>query len=359
VHVITTKGKGYSPAESDAVYFHGVSARTNSTNTAPTYSEVFAQTMLRLAREEPKLVVITPAMPEGNCLSTVAAEFPNRVFDVGICEQHAVTFAAGMATRGYIPVVAIYSTFLQRAYDQIIHDVCLQNLPVVFAIDRGGIVGDDGKTHQGTFDISYLTPIPNLILASPKDENELQHLLYTAVKSGRPMAVRYPRSPGLGVPLDTILQEMPIGRGEILRYGNDAAILALGASVQHAYEAAKELSQKGIESTVVNARFAKPVDEALIINLAQRFKNIVTIEENVLTGGFGGRITRLLQESGITGVNVKCIGITDEFVEHGTQAVLRARYSLDAHGIAGKIIETLSVSGPVLPANLDDKAKTS
>ena len=200
--------------------------------------------MLRLAREEPKLVVITPAMPEGNCLSAVEAEFPKRVFDVGICEQHAVTFAAGMATQGYIPVVAIYSTFLQRAFDQIIHDVCLQNLPVVFAIDRGGIVGDDGKTHQGTFDISYLTLIPNLVVAAPKDENELQHLLYTAVKSGRPMAVRYPRSPGLGVPLDTILHEIPIGKGEILRYGDDVAILALGASVPFAGSGERAICQR-------------------------------------------------------------------------------------------------------------------
>ncbi len=358
VHVITTKGKGYKAAESDAVYFHGVPAKTSTVNTAPTYSEVFAQTMLRLAREEPKLVVITPAMPEGNCLTNVEKEFPDRVFDVGICEQHAVTFAAGMATQGYIPVVAIYSTFLQRAFDQIIHDVCIQNLPVVFAIDRGGIVGDDGKTHQGAFDISYLTLIPQLIVASPKDENELQHLLYTAVRSGRPMAVRYPRSAGLGVPLDTILNEIPIGKGEILRYGNDLAILALGASVHHAYEAARLLSLKGIEGTLINARFAKPLDDALIINLAQRFKNIVTVEENVLTGGFGSSVNKLLQESGITGISVKSIGIADEFVEHGTQAILRAKYGLDAEGIAAKIMEILTKPGTPLPVNLDEKAKT-
>ena len=357
VHVITTKGKGYKAAETDAVYFHGVPAKTSTINKAPTYSEVFAQTMLRLAREEPKLVVITPAMPEGNCLTSVEKEFPDRVFDVGICEQHAVTFAAGMATQGFIPVVAIYSTFLQRAFDQIIHDVCTQNLPVVFAIDRGGIVGDDGKTHQGAFDISYLSLIPQLIVASPKDENELQHLLYTAVKSGRPMAVRYPRSAGLGVPLDTILQEIPIGKGEILRYGNDVAILALGASVNHAYEAAKLLSLKGIECTVINARFAKPLDETLIINLAQRFKNMVTVEENVLGGGFGSSVIRLLQASCITGVSVKNLGIADEFVEHGAQAILRSKYGLDAQGIADKISETLPAHGTVFPADVDDKAK--
>lgn len=357
VHVVTTKGKGYPLAESDAVYFHGVAAKTSTKNIAPTYSEVFAQTMLRMAREEQKLVVITPAMPEGNCLSPVEAEFPDRVFDVGICEQHAVTFAAGMAAQGYIPVVAIYSTFLQRAFDQIIHDVCTQNLPVVFAIDRGGIVGDDGKTHQGAFDISYLPLIPNIVVAAPKDENELQHLLYTAVKSRRPMAVRYPRSAGLGVPLDTILHEIPLGKSEILRYGNDVAILALGASVNHAYEATKELSQKGIESTLVNARFAKPLDEALIINLAQRIKHIVTIEENVLTGGFGGSVSKLLQDSGITGVTVKSIGIADEFVEHGTQSVLRAKYGLDAKGITGKILEVLPAPEKILPVDLEGKTK--
>jgi 1-deoxy-D-xylulose-5-phosphate synthase len=359
VHVITTKGKGYPLAESNAVYFHGVPAKTTSKNTAPTYSEVFAQTVLRLAREEPKLVVITPAMPEGNCLTSMETEFPNRVFDVGICEQHAVTFAAGLATQGYLPVVAIYSTFLQRAFDQIIHDVCMQNLPVVFAIDRGGIVGDDGKTHQGTFDISYLTLIPNLVVAAPRDENELQHLLYTAVKSGQPMAVRYPRSAGLGVPLDTILHEMPIGKGEILRYGNDVAILALGASVHFAYEAAKELSLSGIESTVVDARFAKPLDEELITGLARRIKHIVTVEENVLTGGFGSSVARLLQESGITDVNVKNLGVADEFVEHGSQSILRSKYNLDAKGIADKIKEILPAPVKKLPVDQDGKAKTA
>jgi 1-deoxy-D-xylulose-5-phosphate synthase len=357
VHVITTKGKGYKLAENDAVYFHGVPAKNGTKNTAPTYSEVFARTMLKLAREEPKLVVITPAMPEGNCLSPVEAEFPNRVFDVGICEPHAVTFAAGMATQGYIPVVAIYSTFLQRAFDQIIHDVCTQNLPAVFAIDRGGIVGDDGKTHQGVFDLSYLTLVPNLIVTAPKDENELQHLLYTAVKSGRPMAVRYPRSAGLGVPLDTILHEMPIGKGEIIRYGNDVALLAVGASVDFAYEAAKELSLKGVECTVVNARFAKPLDETLITDLAQCIKHIVTIEENALAGGFGSSITKLLQEAGITDVAVKNLGITDEFIEHGTQATLRGKYYLDAAGIALKVFEMLAGSAPALPLDLDKKTK--
>ncbi len=338
VHVITTKGKGYTPAESNAVYFHGVSAKGAGKKEAPTYSEVFAQTMLRLARHEPRLVVITPAMPEGNRLDIVAEEFPERVFDVGICEQHAVTFAAGMATQGLIPVVAIYSTFLQRAFDQIVHDVCLQNLPVVFAIDRGGIVGDDGKTHQGTLDISYLSLIPDLIVAAPKDENELQHLLYTAIRAGHPMAVRYPRGAGLGVKLDGEFREMPIGRGETLRRGEDAAILALGASVAPSLAAAAKLAEQGIETTVVNARFAHPLDEPLITATAGRTRRLVTVEENVLTGGFGSSVGKLLQAAGMCDVPVKSIGIPDEFVEHGTQAVLRAKYGLDASGIARQVM---------------------
>jgi 1-deoxy-D-xylulose-5-phosphate synthase len=333
IHVVTTKGKGHEPAESDAVYFHGVSAKGNIEKEAPTYSEVFAETVLKLARQEPRLVVITPAMPEGNCLNIVAAEFPDRVFDVGICEQHAVTFAAGLATQNYIPVVAIYSTFLQRSFDQIIHDVCLQDLPVVLAVDRGGIVGDDGKTHQGTFDIAYLSLIPNIIVAAPRDENELQHMLYTAVKSGLPFAVRYPRSAGLGVPLDKTLSEMPIGRGEVIRYGADAAIIALGSMVAPAREAAEKLAARGIEATVVNARFAKPLDAPLIKDLAGSIKRLVTVEENVLSGGFGSGVLRLLQESGLSGIQVKNIGIPDRFIEHGTQGLLREKYGLDAEGI--------------------------
>jgi len=339
VHVITTKGKGYQPAEGDAVYFHGVAAENNKSGTIPSYSEVFAQTVLRLARENPRLVAITPAMPEGNYLSIVEAEFPQRVFDVGICEQHAVTFAAGLATQGFIPIVAIYSTFLQRAFDQLIHDVCLQDLPVVFAIDRSGIVGDDGKTHQGTFDISYLALIPNLIVAAPKDENELQHLLFTAVQSKHPMAIRYPRGSGLGVELDPEFHQVPIGKGEIVRQGKDVAILAIGTTVAPALEAAQELATNGIEATVVNARFAKPLDAELIVDLASRIKRLVTVEENAINGGFGNGVIDLLQKSGVSDVPVKSIGIPDEFVEQGTQAVLRSKYSLDAKGIAKQVLE--------------------
>ncbi len=334
IHVITKKGKGHTPAEGNAVYFHGVPAKNTGSKAAPTYSEVFAQTVLRMAREDPKLVVITPAMPEGNCLSVVQAEFPQRVFDVGICEQHAVTFAAGLAAEGYKPVVAIYSTFLQRSFDQIIHDVCLQDLPVVFAMDRSGIVGDDGKTHQGSFDLSYLTLVPNLIVSAPRDENELQHLLYTAVTSKRPMAVRYPRGAAPGVKMDAELRAIPIGKAEVLRQGGDVVILAIGATVASALEAAENLALGGIEATVVDARFAKPLHAELITELASRIKRVVTVEENTLAGGFGAAVLLQLQKSGICDAQVRCLGLPDSFVEQGSQALLRAKYGIDAKGIA-------------------------
>ncbi|MDD5038854.1 MAG: 1-deoxy-D-xylulose-5-phosphate synthase, partial [Dehalococcoidales bacterium] len=359
VHVVTVKGKGYPPAEGNSVYYHGLPAKTSSSKVIPTYSEIFAKTVLRLARENPRLVVITPAMPEGNCLSIIQDEFPQRVFDVGICEQHAVTFAAGLATQGYIPIVAIYSTFLQRAFDQIIHDVCIQNLPVIFAVDRSGIVGDDGKTHQGTFDLSYLTLIPNLIVSAPKDENELQHLLYTAVKSNRPMAVRYPRSPGSGVELDRELNSLPIGKGEILRHGDDVAIIAIGAMVAPALEACEELASNGIEATVVNARFAKPLDSNLIMELASRIKHIVTIEENTLRGGFGRGVIGLLNESGMSNIQVISLGLPDEFIEHGTQATLRSRYSLDARGITREILSSLPILAPKALLRVKDEARAT
>jgi 1-deoxy-D-xylulose-5-phosphate synthase len=342
IHISTTKGKGYTPAEGNAVYFHGVSPKCKpQEKVIPTYSEVFSQTMLQLARQEPKLVIITPAMPEGNCLSIVQKEFPDRVFDVGICEQHAVTFAAGLATQGYIPVVAIYSTFLQRSFDQIIHDVCLQDLHVVFAIDRGGIVGDDGKTHQGIFDLSYLSLIPNLIVSAPKDENELQHLLYTATRTKHPMAIRYPRSSGTGVHMDASFKLIPVGTGEVLRSGNDVAIIAVGASVPPAIEAAGQLLLKGIEATVINSRFIKPLDSEIIVDTARRIKHIVTVEENVLIGGFGSSVESLLQEAGLTDVKVKAIGIPDKYVEHGTPSILRAKYGLDSNGIVRETIAFL------------------
>jgi 1-deoxy-D-xylulose-5-phosphate synthase len=346
VHVVTTKGNGYQPAEGDSVYFHGIAGTNGNKNkkSIPTYSDVFAKTMLKLARENPKLVVVTPAMPEGNCLSAVQEEFPKRVFDVGICEQHAVTFAAGLSTQGYIPVLAIYSTFLQRSFDQIIHDVCLQELPVVFAVDRGGIVGDDGKTHQGIFDLSFLSLIPNMIVAAPQDENELQHMLYTAVKSGKIMAVRYPRSAGLGVMMDKDFRELPIGKSEILRQGNDVAILAVGSMVAPSLQAAEILAQQGIEATVVNARFVKPVDTEMVVDLATRIKRIVTVEENTLSGGFGNYVTDAIRQADLGDVIIRNVGLPDVFVEHGGQAFIRSKYGLDAQGIVKTVLSLIAAN---------------
>jgi len=338
VHVVTKKGKGHQPAEMDAVSFHGVSPSHARGNGCPTYSEVFGRTILRLAQDNPRIIAITAAMPESTGLSIMADSFPERVFDVGICEQHAVTFAAGLATQGFIPVVAIYSTFLQRAVDQIIHDVCLQNIAVVFAIDRGGIVGDDGKTHQGVFDLSYLRFVPNMVLASPKDENELQHLLHTAVMARRPFAIRYPKGCGTGVTLDERLQAISVGEGEVLRSGRDVALLGLGATVAPCLEAANRLADKGIECTVVNTRFVKPLDAALILDIVQRAKTVVTVEDNALQGGFGSSVLELLEASACHGVRVERIGLPDEFIEHGTQETLRAKYGLDADGIVKRVL---------------------
>ncbi|MFA5367373.1 MAG: transketolase C-terminal domain-containing protein, partial [Dehalococcoidia bacterium] len=300
-------------------------------------------------KEEPRLVAITAAMTEGTGLNFMSRELPKRVFDVGICEQHAVTFAAGLATQGYIPVVAIYSTFLQRALDQIIHDVCMQNLPVVFAIDRGGIVGEDGKTHQGSFDLSYLSFIPNMVLAAPKDENELRHLLYTAVRSKRPFAIRYPRGRDLGVPLDEELREIPIGTWEILRDGNDAVIFAVGCSVSYSITAAEKLAKAGIECAVVNSRFIKPPDYDMISALAGSHKRFVTVEENAVCGGFGSAVAQLIKQANPEAV-VECIGIPDEFVAHGSQQLLRAKYKLDADGIAQRIASTFPELSARTPA---------
>ena len=336
IHVVTTKGKGYEPAEDDCIKFHGVSAKGTTSSNTPSYSEVFGQTMLRLFREDERVVAVTAAMMEGTCLNLVAQEFPGRVFDVGICEQHAVTFAAGLATQGYIPVVAIYSTFLQRAFDQVLHDVCIQNLPIVFAIDRAGIVGEDGKTHQGTFDLSYLGCIPSLVIAAPSDENEMRHLLYTAVKANHPMAIRYARDSGLGVPMDEHFRELPVGKGEVLKHGDDLAIIAIGSTVAPSMEAAKLLGDKGINCAVVNARFAKPLDSDLILELANRTKRLVTVEENALIGGFGSAVLSLLSNN--TGISLLRIGIPDEFVEHGSQELLRANYGLNAEGITHRIL---------------------
>ncbi|PPD58954.1 1-deoxy-D-xylulose-5-phosphate synthase [Dehalogenimonas etheniformans] len=356
IHIVTTKGKGYGPAESDAINFHGISPKgspkkTGSSHKLLPYSEIFARTVEKMAWENPKIAVITAAMPDGYCLGHMQSTMPNRIFDVGICEQHAVTFAAGMAAQGMTPIVAIYSTFLQRAFDQIIHDVALPKLPVVFALDRGGIVGEDGKTHQGIFDLSYLSLIPDMILASPKDENELQHLLYTATKCGKPMAIRYPRGVGTGVELEPELREIPVGSAEILRKGPDAALLATGASVKAAMAAADLLEMQGTRVTVVNMRYIRPLDEDVILGLASDIKSIITIEENVLNGGLGSLVAALLKRASMDDVGLKSLGIPDEFVTHGTQAQLRSNYHLDAEGISSEtlaFIDEFEISKKIL-----------
>jgi 1-deoxy-D-xylulose-5-phosphate synthase len=340
VHVRTTKGKGYQPAETDPTSFHGLGKfdpdtgeLTKSVSQVPSYTHVFSDTLVRLARENPRIVAITAAMPDGTGLVDFHKEFPTRFFDVGICEQHAVTFAGGLALEGMRPVAAIYSTFLQRAYDQVLHDICLQKLPVVFALDRGGIVGEDGETHQGLFDLSYLRHLPNLVLMAPKDENELRDMLFTAVEHPGPIALRYPRGRGVGAHFSPTLSRMPIGKAEVLREGEDLLILALGASVYPALDAARELDKEGFSATVVNARFIKPLDEHLILNLAAKHGRVLTVEENVLAGGFGSAVLELLADRGLFGITVKRLGIPDVFVEHGTQDVLRHKYGLDATGI--------------------------
>lgn len=345
VHVLTQKGKGYGPAEDDAVGFHGVAPSNGVKSEVPSYTKVFGDTALRLAKDDSRVVAITAAMQDGTGLNSFAEQLPDRLFDVGICEQHAVTFAAGLASQGFLPIVAIYSTFLQRAYDQVLHDVCIQGLPVVFAMDRAGIVGEDGKTHQGLFDLSYLRSLPGMIIASPKDENELQHLLYTAVKAGRPMAVRYPRGAGRGVPRDEELRALPLGQGELLRDGQDLAILAIGAPVYEALESAEMLASKGIKCAVANARFVKPLDTELILDLARRTRRILTVEENVLAGGFGSAVLELLASEHVEGVRVLCLGIPDTFVEHGTPAQLRDKYGLNASRITASALQLLEGKG--------------
>jgi 1-deoxy-D-xylulose-5-phosphate synthase len=342
VHVLTIKGKGYKPAEDNPTRFHGVSPKSERSVTTPTYSQVFAQTVRALLRDNPRLVVISAAMIEGNSLSPLAKEFPHRIYDVGISEQHAVTLAAGLATQGFIPVVAIYSTFLQRAFDQILHDVCLPDLPVIFAIDRSGIVGDDGKTHQGLFDLSYLSLMPNIIVCAPKDENELRDLLYTSLTTEHPMAIRYPRGQGANVPLATELHQIPIGKAEIMKQGADMAIIGIGSTVMPSVEAAKHLAPRGIDAMVVNARFAKPLDTELILDAANRTKKMVIVEENVLSGGFGAAVLELLENAKVSDVRVRRLGIPDEFVPHGKQDFLRSLYHLDAQGIASECIDFLS-----------------
>jgi 1-deoxy-D-xylulose-5-phosphate synthase len=348
VHAITSKGYGYEPAQQDPFKYHGVGsfdvasgAFPPSKAGPPKYQNVFADTLIRLAREDERIIGITAAMADGTGLDRFKEVFPDRFYDVGIAEQHAVTFAAGLAAEGLKPVPAIYSTFLQRAYDQVVHDVCLQNLDVTFALDRAGIVGADGATHQGFFDFGYLRSLPNVIVMAPKDENELQHMLKTAVEYPGPAAVRFPRGAGYGVPLDPELKAVPVGEAELLCDGDDAAVIAIGTMVHEAVEAASELAAEGIRVAVLNARFVKPLDVDRIVALAKRCGAVVTVEEASAQGGFGAAVLEALAHAGVR-VPVHRIAIPDRVIEHGNTGEIRASLGLDADGIARAVTALLA-----------------
>ena len=338
VHVVTHKGHGYEPAEDDPVKFHQPSSPLGDSTGAPTYSKVFAQTLKRIMAEDSSVVGISAAMLEGTGLAEVQGDYPDRIFDVGIAEQHAVSMAAGMASNGLKPFVSIYSTFLQRAFDQVAHDVCLPDLPVTLIADRAGIIGEDGKTHHGAFDISYLRCLPNVVVAAPMDENELQHLVYTAYKYPGPFAIRIARGAAVGAPLDDTLKELPLGRGAVVREGRDVVIFALGKPASAALEAADMLAEHGIACGVVNPIFVKPLDVDLLLTSARSAGRIVTVEENVLAGGFGSAVLEALTEAGMEDVPVHRIGMPDSFVEHGTAVAQRHRLQLDAEGIAERVL---------------------
>ena len=342
VHVMTKKGKGYEPAESDPSHYHGVGefipetglARKFSGSGLPSYTAIFGDTLCSLAAKDDKVIAITAAMPEGTGTECFRQNYPERFVDVGICEQHAVTFAAGLATEGYKPAVAIYSTFMQRAYDQIVHDVCLQNLNVNFFLDRGGLVGEDGATHHGAFDMSFLRHIPNLVVMAPKDEAELARMMVTAFDYDGPCSVRYPRGTGVGAKVSATPKIIAIGRGELMRDGEDALIITIGSRVYPAVEAAMELIEDGLRVAVFNARFVKPLPKEQLLELAGRFDRILLVEENALAGGFCSAVLELFTEQGVMdGKRIKQLGLPDEFVEHGSQKELRQMLGLDKDGI--------------------------
>lgn len=340
IHVLTTKGKGYLPAENDPHSFHGIGPFDVSTGakkvSAPapkTYTSVFGSAITRMAKSNDKIVAISAAMVEGTGLKEFSETYPDRFFDVGIAEQHGVTFAAGMAKEGMHPVVAIYSTFFQRSYDQIIHDICIPNLPVTLAIDRAGVVGADGPTHHGVFDLSFLRIIPNMVLMAPKDENELQHLLYTAISLDGPSAIRYPRGSGEDIPLDNQFQRLAIGKGELLKNGKDILLLPVGNRVHPAMRAAKGLEKLGIDAAVINPRYIKPLDRELICDLAAQTGRIVTIEDNTRQGGFGSAVLELLSRCGISNIQSSLLAHPDRFIEHGPQKTLWRNNSINSVSI--------------------------
>jgi len=339
LHVITKKGLGYAPAEKNPVWFHACPPFVRETGepakkpSRPSYTAHAISALIKLARQDRRIVAITAAMCEGTGLAAFEKEFPDRLYDVGIAEQHAVTFAAGLAVQGIRPVVCIYATFLQRAYDQVVHDVATQNLPVAFLIDRGGLVAEDGTTHHGAFDYAYLRHVPNMVVMAPKDENELQHMVKTALSYDGPIAVRYPRGICLGVPMDPEMTALPIGKAELLRDGTDLAIVAVGVTVWQAVAAAERLEQEGISTAVINARFVKPLDHELIGRVARHVRCVVTVEEGAKMGGFGSAVLESLSDQHITHVSTKLIGLPDWFIEQGPQDLLREKYGLTADGI--------------------------
>ena len=345
IHVITKKGKGYAPAEESPNKFHGTGPFEVATgkkianpNAPITYTEVFGNTVIELAKEDENIVAITAAMPDGTGLTPFSKEFPKRFFDVGIAEQHAVTAAAGMAAAGLNPVVAIYSTFMQRAYDSVMHDICMQNLHVSLCLDRAGLVGDDGFTHHGVFDYAYLRSMPNMTVMAPKDEDELRHMLKTAVGMNGPVAVRYPRGSGVGVALSDSLNTLPIGKAEVLREGSDVSLWAIGTMVESAMKLAEKLAEQGINAGVVNIRFAKPIDKELLLAHAEKYKNIVTLEEGCLRGGVGSAVLEALNEARLLDTcKVLNFGIPDEFILHGDKQRLFQDIGLDVETMAGKV----------------------
>ncbi len=348
IHTITQKGKGYDFTEKDRLCAHGVTRFDKvpgdipNEGGPPSFTAVFADTLTSLAGTDKKIVSITAAMPDNTGLNKFYDAYPERMFDVGIAEQHAVTFAAGLATQGIKPVVTIYSTFLQRAYDQIIHDVALQKLPVRFVLDRGGIVGEDGPTHHGTFDISYLRLIPGMVIMAPKDENELRHMLktMTAYDDG-PTALRFPRGNSFGVKMDKRLHKIPIGKGEVVRQGGPVVLLAIGAMVDSSLKAAEILAEKGIEATVVNARFVKPLDTGLIDTVLQGEPVLLTVEDNAIAGGFGSGVNEYLVAQGYDTSMVRNLGIPDRFIEHGTRDALLTEIGLTPEALAQAAISLL------------------
>ncbi len=350
VHALTTKGKGFPNPEKNYYAYHATGPFDPKTGlpyksskvSPPSYTHIFGETMCELMEQDKRIVALTAAMPDGTGIDKVLEKFPDRSFDVGIAEQHAITFCAGMACEGLKPVAAIYSTFLQRAFDQVIHDVCLQDLDVTIAMDRAGIVGADGPTHHGLLDIAYLRGYPNIVLMAPKDEAEMRDMMVTAIEHPGPAALRYPRGNGYGVDISSPPKTIEIGKAELLRDGDDVAILALGDMVYPAVEAARNLEKDGIDAAVINARFIKPLDDKMIVELARNMRLIVTVENAYLAGGFGSAVLELLEENGLSDkIKVVRIGVTDEIVTHGDPKILLAKYGLDADGIHAKVVETL------------------